>query len=257
VSKSEANYPELSGRTIVVTGGASGIGDALARRLASQGCKLILVDRDSERGSAVAAATGARFVEVDLGTAGAPATIAAEVDTLYGLVNAAGIADPSDFLTINDAQWSRVMDINARAVLMVTQALAERFDRGGAVVNIASVAAQRVSVVGGDVSHVYNASKAAVAMLTRSLACELGSRGVRVNGISPGFVATAIHGDQRGNEDLVPGLTPLGRWGDADEIATVAAFLLSDAASFMTGAELVVDGGLSLPIGTPKPEKGP
>jgi NAD(P)-dependent dehydrogenase (short-subunit alcohol dehydrogenase family) len=248
--------PETAGgerqsrRTVLITGAASGIGAALARRLAGAGeTELVLVDRD-EAGAGLARELGAEFVAVDLSDAEAPERLAAAVEHLDGLVNVAGIADRSSFPAVAAPEWDAVLTVNARAPFLLTQALAERFpERGGAVVNVGSVAGHMVGVVGGGVSHAYSASKAAVSMLTKTLACELAPRRIRVNCISPGFVRTPIIAELQGPESRVPALTPVGRWGEPEEIAAVAAFLLGADSSFLTGADLVVDGGLSLAIG--------
>jgi NAD(P)-dependent dehydrogenase (short-subunit alcohol dehydrogenase family) len=243
----------LSGRTVLVTGGAGGIGAAIARRLAATGCLLILVDRDAAPAESLAAETGADLVELDLGVADAAQRLdaALAVDRrLDGIVHAAGIPDRELFPEVSTATWDQVLRLNLSAPFAITQGLIGRFpSSGGAVVTVGSVAGRRVAMVSGGLSHAYGASKAALAMLTASLACELAPRGIRVNCISPGFVTTPIIAELQGPASPVPPLTPLGRWGKPEEIAEVAAFLLSARASFMTGADVVVDGGLSLAVG--------
>jgi NAD(P)-dependent dehydrogenase (short-subunit alcohol dehydrogenase family) len=244
---------DLSGRTVLVTGGAGGIGAAIARRLSAAGCLLVVADRDGSAAESLIAETNADLVELDLTASDAAQRLDAALEPdrrLDGIVHAAGIPDRQLFPDVTEAAWDEVLRLNLSAPFAITQALIGRFPaRGGAVVTIGSVAGRRVAMVSGGVSHAYTASKAGLAMLTASLACELAPRGIRVNCISPGFVKTPIIAELQGEASPVPPLTPLGRWGEPEEIAEVAAFLLSARASFMTGADVVVDGGLSLAVG--------
>jgi NAD(P)-dependent dehydrogenase (short-subunit alcohol dehydrogenase family) len=243
------NDDGLADRTVLVTGAASGIGAVLARMLAARGCRLVLADRDPA-GAELARELDATFAEVDLAAASAERTLAATAGSLDGIVHAAGVPDRATFPDVAPEAWDAILAVNLRAPFLLTQALVDAFpERGGAVVNVGSVAGQMVGMLSGQVSHAYSASKAGLAMLTKTLACELAPRRIRVNCISPGFIATPIIAELQGPDSRLPGLTPLGRWGEPREIAEVAAFLLSDRASFMTGADVVVDGGLSLALG--------
>ena len=239
---------ELAGRTVLVTGGASGIGGALARRIARQGAHAVIADRDREAGRRVAEEVGGAFVEVDLEqTEQALATLRAAVQRLDGLVHAAGVGDRDAFPDVAAADWDRVHTINLRAPFLLTQGLVDRFgEGGGSIVNVASVAGSRVAGVSGRISHPYSAAKAGLIMLTRTLAVELAPRAIRVNCVSPGFVATPLTAGMGSADEVVPRVTPLGRWGEPHEQAEAIAYLLSDRASFTTGAELIVDGGVSL-----------
>lgn len=243
----------LDGRIAVVTGASRGIGEDSARALDAAGARVVLSGRtvaDLER-VAAELSNDPVIVPADLAKPGAgtdlAARILAEVDGLDILVNNAGIPmrRTPEQLTEDDVEL--VFAINVRSLLMLTVSLGpSMIERGrGSVVNISSVAG-----LGGPIGRVaYAGTKAAVDGMTRALAADWGPKGVRVNSICPGLIATAIWEDSRQN---VPGLIenlaqqiPLKRWGSGDDIADVVLFLASDASRYITGETIAVDGGMT------------
>ena len=245
----------LRGRTIVVTGGAQGIGEACVRRLAADGAAVALWDVDDAHGQALAAAlsgTAARVVFVHCNVASRPDVDAALAATLTafgrvdGLVNNAGIFKASPFLDISEADWDAVIDVNLKGHFLVGQAVARQIvaqGGGGAIVNMSSVNARlAIASIAS-----YNASKGGIDQLTRVMALALSEHGIRVNGVAPGTIATELAAKAVLTSDeakaRIMSRTPMKRLGAPTEIASVVAFLLSDAASYMTGETVLVDGG--------------
>lgn len=236
-------------KTVVVTGGAGGgIGGAISRGLAAEGAEVVIVDVDP-RGEQLAREYGGRFVAADLSDPGAgAAAVAAAVERLDGLVNAAGVLEPRRFPELTPAEWERVVNINAAAPLFLIQALFERFDRGGAIVNITSLEEKLpIALFQPRTTPIYAASKAGLGLLTKSLTPVLGSRGIRVNSIGPGYTHTPLSAPLReAAEPWTAAQTPLGRWAQPEDIADVVLFLLGDDARFVTGTSTKVDGGIAL-----------
>ena len=248
----------LGNRVVVITGGSQGIGEACARRLVAEGAAVALWDVADAAGTALAAelvAAGgralychcnvARKTDVDAALA---ATLAA-LGTVDGLVNNAGIFKASAFLDITEADWDAVIDVNLKGAFLVGQAVARVMVAGdegrgrGAIVNMSSV--NGTLAIPSIAS--YNASKGGVNQLTRVMALSLADRGVRVNAVAPGTIATelALNAVLTSDEARakIMSRTPMKRLGQPSEIADVVAFLLSDASSYMTGEIVVVDGG--------------
>jgi NAD(P)-dependent dehydrogenase (short-subunit alcohol dehydrogenase family) len=245
---------DFSGRTVVVTGAGNGIGAACARLFAASGASLALWDVDAAAAATIAteidpsgkkargmACNVARSAEVDAALA---ATLAAfgRVDVL---INNAGIFRAADFLAIAEADWDAVIDVNLKGAFLVGQAVARAMAKsgGGAIVNMSSV--NGVTAIPGIAS--YNASKGGIDQLTRAMALALADAGIRVNAVAPGTIATelarkAVLGSAEA-EARIMSRTPLRRLGDPAEVAAVCAFLASDAASYMTGEIVYVDGG--------------
>ena len=241
-------------RVAVVTGAAQGIGAACVRKLAADGAAVALWDVDAARGQALAdelVAQGARacFCRCDVSNkAEVDAALAASEAALGpvdALVNNAGIFRAADFLDLSEADWDTVIAVNLKGAFLVGQAAARSMAAhgGGAIVNMSSV--NGVMAIPTIAS--YNASKGGIDQLTRAMALALADRGIRVNAVAPGTIATelakaAVLGSEAARERIMS-RTPLRRLGEPEEIAAVVAFLLSDAASYLTGEIVYADGG--------------
>ena len=246
---------DLIGNVALVTGAGSGIGQRIAMGLAQCGADVALLDRRSDDGLArtadFIAAAGRRSITVAADVTSAEAVgeavtrTEAELGALTLAVNAAGIANANPAEEMEESQFQMLMDINLKGVFLSCQAEVRAMLKNGrgSIVNIASMSG--VIVNRGLSQCHYNASKAAVIHMSKSLAMEWVERGVRVNSISPGYTATPMNTrpEMVHQTKLFEEQTPMGRMANVDEMVGPAVFLLSDAASFVTGVDLLVDGG--------------
>ncbi len=246
---------KLDGRIALVTGSSAGIGEALATGLAEAGARVVVNGRDGAKAESVAAAIRARglkadavaFDVTDSGAAEAAVTrIEAEIGPIDIHVNNAGIQRRGELDTITDETWRELMRTNLDAPFQMARTVARRMipRKRGATINICSVNSE----LGRPTIAPYTASKGALKMLTKGMAIDWGKHGIRVNGLGPGYFKTELNKPLYTNPQFSGWLTartPLGRWGDVDELKGACVFLASDAASFMTGHILYVDGGVT------------
>jgi 3-oxoacyl-[acyl-carrier protein] reductase len=240
------SFASLEGKTALVTGASRGIGRAIAVELARAGAAVVVGYRSGqEEGEALAQEIGGRAVQADVSVAEDAARLVAEAGDLDILVNNAGLTRDGVLARMSDEDWRAVLETNLSSVFYtcraVTRGMMKR--RAGSIVNVSSI----VGVHGNWGQTNYAASKAGIIGFTKSLAQELGSRGVRANVVAPGYIKTQL-------TDVIPeearakmlDLTPLGKLGEPEHVAGAVRFLCSDEASFITGGVLLVDGGLGM-----------
>jgi NAD(P)-dependent dehydrogenase (short-subunit alcohol dehydrogenase family) len=233
----------------LVTGGGHGIGEAIARRLAADGDRVAVLDSDAACAERVAHAIGGVAL---IASCTDPAGVEAALDTLGRApdvcVNNAGIVRFGSLLDLDVASWRAVVDVNLTGTFVVARAVARRLvadGRAGCIINITSMN----GVAPGPNAGAYGATKAAVALLTQQMAIEWGPHGIRVNAVAPGLIdagmSEPIYADPVMREAR-SSKVPLGRLGTADDVADVVSFLASDAARYITGQNLLVDGGVTM-----------
>ncbi|MDL9977740.1 SDR family NAD(P)-dependent oxidoreductase [Microbacterium sp. ASV49] len=259
-----AHFPDLEGKVVAVTGGGRGIGLATVRRFVAEGAHVVVMDlgmtvgdigeADSDGWQRVSGELHADFADVDVTDEDAVASFATALERRLGppdvVVNAAGIVRSASAEDMRLKDWRQVVEIDLTGTFIVCQALGSLMLRAGrgSIVNIASMS--------GSISNypqkqsAYNAAKAGVAHLSRTLAGEWADRGVRVNAVSPGYIATELTaGVMAADPDMGAqwvARTPIGRVGTPEEVAEVILFLASDASSFMVGSDVTVDGGYTV-----------
>jgi gluconate 5-dehydrogenase len=250
-----ANLFALTGRLALVTGSSMGIGYALARGLGQAGASIVLNGREPARVASAAATLTAEGLTVhqapfDVTQGDAVRSgvdrIEAEIGTIDILVNNAGIQRRAPLDTFPEETWHEIVRTNLDSVFLVSQAAARHMipRRRGNIINICSVQSE----LGRPGIAPYTATKGAVKMLTKGMAIDWGKHGIRVNGIGPGYFETSLNAALVADETFsawLTGRTPLGRWGHVEELVGAAVFLASDAASFVTGHVLYVDGGVT------------
>ena len=241
-----SSFASLEGKLALVTGGSRGIGRAIALELGRAGAEVVVGYRTGrEEAEAVASEIGGRAVEADVSDAESAKALVEAAGDLDVLVNNAGLTRDGLLVRMSDEDWRTVIDTNLSSVFYTCRAATRPMmrKRAGSIVNISSI----VGVHGNWGQTNYAASKAGIIGFTKSLARELGSRNVRANVVAPGYVKTQL-------TDVLPEeatqamlqQTPLGRLGDAADVAGAVRFLCSDEASFITGEVLLVDGGLGM-----------
>jgi 3-oxoacyl-[acyl-carrier protein] reductase len=243
----------LSGKVAVVTGASKGIGAAIAKSLAAEGAAVVVNYASSKAGAEKVVeeitAAGGKAVAVQADVAKQPdiQRLFAETKRAFGrldvLVNNAGVYEFMPIEGVTPEHFHRLFDLNVLGLLLTTQEALKHLDAGGSIINISSVAATAAPAT----ASVYSATKAAVDTVTRSLAKELGPRGIRVNSINPGMVETeGVHAAGLAESDFrrqIEAQTPLGRIGQPQDIGPAAVFLASDESSWITGETLLISGG--------------
>ncbi|MFN0089468.1 MAG: SDR family NAD(P)-dependent oxidoreductase [Acidimicrobiales bacterium] len=246
----------LAGKAAVITGAASGMGAATARRFAAEGAKVLIADLQEDKGAALAEEIGGAFARVDVTQEADVAAAVAEavdrwgrLDVMFNNAGFGGARGPIETISVED--FDITMDVLLKGVFLGIKHAAPvmKRQRSGSIINTASAA----GVQAGETPHLYAVAKAAVIHLTKSTALELGAAGVRVNAICPGVIATPLafggkdvseRGLAKAQDKLGP-YQPIGRIGEPDDIANYALFLASDESTFITGTAQLVDGGFA------------
>ena len=236
-------------RVVVVTGASRGIGRAIAEAFAKEGAKVACVATTLPNAQATADAVGGKAYACDVSDVeqveATFAKIAEEMGTVHVLVNNAGITRDTLLVRMKDDDWDRVIDVNLKGAFLCTRAVSKTMmkARAGRIVNVSSI----IGDTGNAGQANYAASKAGLFGLTKSVAKELGARGVTCNAVAPGFIETEMtHGLPEEFKAHVEKTAPAGRLGKAEDVAAAIVFLASDAAAYITGQTLTVDGGLTL-----------
>jgi 3-oxoacyl-[acyl-carrier protein] reductase len=241
-----AEFCSLEGRTALVTGGSRGIGRAIAAELASAGAQVVIGYRSGgDEAEKVAGEIGGRAVQADVSNPEDAKRLVDEAGEVEILVNNAGVTRDGLLVRMSDDDWRTVLDTNLGGTFntcrAVTRGMMKR--RAGAIINVSSI----VGVHGNPGQTNYSASKAGIIGFTKALARELGGRGVRANVVAPGYISTRLTNELPDElKEAMLANTPLGRFGDPEDVAGAVRFLCSDAAAFVTGEVLLVDGGLGM-----------
>ena len=245
---------DLSGRTYVVTGGASGIGRATAELLRARGANVAIIDWNAEKAADVERSCGAVAFIADVGDEAQVAAAFAGIDARFGAIDGmlsnAGVAIPESLIHEESVElWDRIIRVNLRGTFLCVREAVKRLmarGQGGSIVCTASIVATN-AIIGG--TNAYTASKGAILSLVRQLAADLGPHRIRVNSVSPGATETPLMWDTTPADQIEPirriisDVVPLQRIGQPEEVANAVAWLLSDEASYVSGAEFMVDGG--------------
>ena len=240
----------LKDKVAIVTGGASGIGKAMCMAFAREGAQVVVVDIDEQKGQAaakeIAAAGKAICLKADVTSSASVDAMAREVDRQFGridiLVNNVGVRIVKPFLDHTDADWNTMIQTNLTGPFLCSRAVVPFMKRAnkGRIINTASIA----SFVGRPNRVAYVSAKAGLLGMTRAMAIDLGPMGITCNAIAPGSINSPMNAAQAANAEQDWGKeTPMGRWGNAEDIANAAVFLALDESSYITGADLKVDGG--------------
>ncbi|MBU0588911.1 MAG: SDR family oxidoreductase [Gammaproteobacteria bacterium] len=239
----------LKNKVCIVTGGAQGIGEACARRFAREGAQVVIVDLADAPGQALAAELGAIYLHCDVGSKDDVEAVLAHTLQAHGridvLVNNAGIFKAADFLDVTEADFDAVLRVNIKGAFLMGQAVARIMAQAGSgnIVNMSSVnGTLAIPTIAS-----YNVSKGGINQLTRVMALALADKGIRVNAVAPGTIATELAAravlTSEEAKARIMSRTPMKRLGEPSEIADVVAWLVSDAASYVTGEIVTVDGG--------------
>jgi NAD(P)-dependent dehydrogenase (short-subunit alcohol dehydrogenase family) len=243
----------LRGKVAIVTGAARGIGKATVRALAEAGATVVATDILDDEGEALArelsgSEGSVRYAHLDVTSEGEWQALvdrtAGDLERLDVLVNNAGIGTMADVEQETTEGWERTIAINQESVWLGMRAVVPKMRAagGGSIINVSSIFGA-VGGFGGSIA--YHASKGAVRLMTKNAAIRYAPEGIRVNSVHPGFIDTPLVADLKGTdiERMIIDSTPMGRWGRPEEVGAVIAFLASDAASYVTGSEVYVDGG--------------